>query len=218
MTTAFRLTVCAGSFEDARRALALLERMTDLPLAEIAGVLLEDPRHAEAAALPHQRLVTFGGGLTTAPSPAALAQRAARDAAAFRTDLERLAAARRAAWRFERRSGALAAALADAEEMILLAHAGALRPSRRVVLIAPPGGAGAGWPLAEALARAMGGHVEELPAPEDAEGREALVARVGRMSAAALVVARGPDAPWPAEALEPLVEAARCPVLLTGTG
>lgn len=233
-TASWRVLVGAGSFADAEAALQLIDRLDRRRLSELGGLLLEEMLLADLASLPAQRVVTPGGTLKGAPSRRQLGALFEREAAAFRAALSRVAKSRK--WAFERRQGELIGGLYEAAhgwDMLFVGHCATHRFPGQVVLIAPPPEASRrAAELAGDLASVLGRGLRVLslapkqaatgahPAaePEYFENTAALLARLSRLPAAALVVdlAAGPF--HGAEGLRQLHEAARCPVVVLGAG
>lgn len=232
-TTSWRVLVGAGSFADARAALQLVERFAGPHLAELGGVFLEEARLSEIADLPMQRVVTPGGMLTGAPSRQQIVRLLERDAAAFRKMLSGVAQTRK--WAFERRRGELIGSLCEAAEgwdMLFVGHSVLHRSAGRVVLIAPPPQASQrATDLAGEIAHALGTGVHTLSltpgqgaarpdqtVPECFEDAGALLSRLSRIPAVALVVdlAAGPF--HGVDDLRRLHAAARCPIIVFGAG
>ncbi len=230
-TASLRVLVGAGSFADAEAALQMIDRL-DRRLGELGGLFLEEMLLAEIAALPAQRVVTPGGMLKGAPSRRQLGALFEREAAAFRASLSRVAKTRK--WEFERRQGELIGALYEAAQgwdILFVGHSATHRFPGQVVLIAPPPGAPQrAAEMAGDLASGLGRGLRSLslaperaatagePSAECFTDAAALLSRLSRLPAAALVVdlAAGPF--HGAEGLRQLHEAARCPILVLGAG
>lgn len=230
-SSSWRVLIGAGNFADAQSALALVEQLAGARLAELGGVFLEEEHLADVIALPAQRVVTFGGALTTAPTRKQLGSLLDREARAFHEMLSSVAQSRK--WRFERRRGELMGSLCKAAEgwdILLVGHRVARSSHGRVALIAPPKEATPrAAALAGELAQALGASLISLSlrpgpaAPEQAQAAveqfddaEALLSRLRRMPVAALVldVAAGPFRS--ADELRRVHMAARCPLIVLG--
>ncbi len=226
-----RILIGAGSFADARAALRLAERLAGDLAAELGGMLVEEAILYEIADLPKPRVITSSGTMIVAPSRARLRTLVEGDARAFRETLSALARSRK--WSFERRRGELISGLCQAArgwDLLLLGHRETQRLPGRVVLIAPPEGAGeAAAGLAGDLAAALRTDVVALrlgpeqpggtaQGSEHLGGEDALLARIGRIHAAAVVLdlSAGPLRTY--DQLRRLHAAARCPLVVLGAG
>lgn len=226
-----RILIGAGSFVDARGALLLAERLAKTLAAEVGGILVEETIIAEIADLPGQRVITSSGALVMAPSRQQVRTLLESDAIAFRRSLSALAWARK--WSFERQSGELISGLCNAArgwDLLLLGHRETHRRKGDVVLIAPhPDAPQEASSLAEELARSLGAHVIRLTPdvrnPDAAiersdfasiEDEDALLARIGRINAAAVVLDLGAGPLRTHDHLRHVLAAARCPVLVIG--
>lgn len=230
-TRAWRIMVGAGSFADAREALVLLDRLDGHRGGEIGGVLVEETICTETAGMPGQRVVTAAGVMTVAPSANQLRRQFENDARAFRDMLSAIAGHRK--WSFEHRQGELLGLLREAAgdwDMLLVGHRKTHRLPGRVILIGPPEGAGSrASGFAGDLARVLGTDVHrlsllaegqtppgEIAGTERFTSEEALLDRLGRIPAAALVLDLTAGAPVGHDRLQALIAAARCPTFVLG--
>jgi hypothetical protein len=206
-----RVLIGAESFADAQQALRLVDRLGDAMIATLAGLMVEDDRLAMLPRMARQRLVTPGGALADPPDPRGTARWRDSDAAAFRGLLATVA--RQRDWTFDRAPGGIAAVAAHLAEydMVVLGCRAMHRLPGQVVLISGPGAATeAASLLVNTLASALRTGVTEIAG----SGTRLPADRLARMAAAAVVIDLGSEC-WPdPAALEELVAAARCPVLL----
>lgn len=207
--TGLRILIGAESLADAEAALRLVERLPDRDMTELGGLLL---RAADIGAIPRlarQRLVTPGGALLPAPDTPA-AGWPAREATQFRARLAAVARSRR--WVFQDQPEEIGriARFTESWDVVILGCRLLHRLPGRVVLVAGAGGASPETArFAGDIARSLG--TETATLPNDAQ----LLARLARIPAAAVVLDLGPDPlPGPA-ALRALIDAARCPVILS---
>mgnify|MGYP005851961455 CR=1 FL=1 len=224
-----RALIGAGNLADARAAIQLLERLSDLRFSEFGGLYLEDSLLTDLARLPSQRLVTVGGMLADRPSHHMLRRISQADAAAFRDMLGRIARDRE--WSFQHRRGKLIHSLLAAAkgwDMVIVGQrmVGGFRGP--VVVVAPRAGApGRAMALAEGLARRVGTGVRTLSLERATAGRpaahpgleyfvneQALLAHLARLPAAGVIVDLAADEAWPPDRLNDLYDAARCSILL----
>ncbi|SEQ14711.1 hypothetical protein [Thalassovita taeanensis] len=228
-----RLLIGAGSFADALGALRLAERLAETLAGDLGGLLVEEAVVTEVVGLPGQRVVTASGTLVVAPTRQQVRTLMEGDAKAFRDTLSGLAQSRTRNWSFERRHGDLIGGLCEAArgwDLLLLGYRETHRRAGRVVLIAPPTGASQVAPdLAEDLAKALRTdlYVLSLDAdaamPEDEGGHReqftsdtAMLGRISRMNASAVVLDLSTGPLRTHNQLRHLLAAARCPVLVLG--
>jgi len=231
--SARRILIGAGSFADARAALRLVERLTASLSAELGGMLVEETMLAELADLPRQRVITSRGTFVVAPSPSQIRIAIESDAKAFRQTLSALA--QRQKWSFERRRGELISGLCETAkgwDVLLLGHRETHRLNGQVILIAPPADASqSAEDLAEDLASGLGtstirlsmdparpGTFDVFPVTEHFADEDALLTRIGRIHASAVVLdlSAGPLRTY--DQLRHLLAAARCPIVVLGAG
>lgn len=206
-----RVLIGAESFADAQQALRLVDRLGDAMIATLAGLMVEDDRLAMLPRMARQRLVTPGGSLADPPDPRGSARLRDSDAAAFRGMLATVA--RQRAWSFDRATGGIAAVAAHLAEydMVVLGCRAMHRLPGLVVLIADPAAAtDPARRLADALAATLQTGVAEIAG----SAAQLPAERLARMAATAVVIDLGTGDPPDPAALEELVAAARCPVLL----
>lgn len=222
-----RILIGAGSFADARAALLLAERLGGMSAAEVGGLLMEEVILSEIADLPRQRVITSSGRLIIAPSQRQIRTLIESDAKAFQSMLSGLARTKKCF--FERRRGELISGLCDAAkdwDMLLLGHRDIHRLTGHVVLIAPPPNTSrASVNVAKELALALqtettsvsfGEAAEKAHAEEYFSTEDALMTRVGRIHASAVVLdlSAGPLRTY--DQLRRLLAAARCPIVVLG--
>ena len=216
-----RVLVCAANFAGAQSALAIADRLVQLFGMDIGGLFPEDFAALDKVVSPGQRIVTATGTLLVAPSRGQLEQVFSGEARAFQGALSRLAERHTLTWSFERRSGEMMESLCQAARGwdILLIGQRRLRDRSGPVLNVGSAGQDSdqNHDLTARLARALGTYVTDLTAAtETAEDRQAILARVSRMHGA-LVVTDATHGPFRSEEeLRQLIDAARCPVLVTG--
>ncbi len=220
-----RVLVCAASYADARDAMRIAERLARLVGIDLGGLFLEDPEATELAASPHQRIVTASGMLVLAPGRRQMQLVMSGEARAFRAELSRIAERHALRWSFERISGEPVRCLcraAQSWDMLLIGHRRLLDRRGPVLVLRPAGAPSAAddselSELASRLASALGSYVQQIaPAGDSPADTEALLDRIGRLHAA-LVLTDATDGPFcTGSGLRRLVEAARCPVLVTG--
>ncbi|WP_137700648.1 hypothetical protein [Marimonas lutisalis] len=209
-----RVLVGAGSLADARAALALAGPLSELMPADLGGVFLEEELFAELDEGPYSAFVSVWG--TVQASPARLRAVLESEGKAFRKALGELTGAAEADLSFRRHRGEHVASLctlARGWDIVVLGYA-APRPARLVIIqIGAPGpSAGDGPGLADILAKRMGAQI--LTAPD---GDEATLLRWLNRTRAMAVVLDMRHGPIRDQAqLRRLVDAARCPVLITG--
>jgi len=214
-----RILVGAGSFADARAALAILDRLAGFGISDIGGLFLEDRGMMEAAAPRMSALVSPRGAIRGMPSRQGLRLMWQSDARAFREQLMQLAARRRLRWSFERLPGDPVADLCGAAQSwdwLLIGHLPSGRQSGKVVGVAhEDGGQDGVAELTAALAQSLRSGAELIP---DTTPEVDILSRLGRLHAAAVVIdaATGPFRS-PAQ-IRALLGAARCPVLVLGAG
>lgn len=222
-----RILIGAGCFADARAVSRLAERLAAMFTAEVGGLLMEEVILSEIADLPRQRVITSSGRLIVAPSQRQIRTLIESDAKAFRRMLSGLARSKK--YFFERRRGELISGLCEAAkdwDVLLLGHRDIHRLTGRVVLIAPPPNTSrASENVAKELALALQTETTSLAlgeAGEKAEAEEyfptedALMTRVGRIHASAVVLdlSAGPLRTY--DQLRRLLAAARCPIVVLG--
>lgn len=229
----WRILIGAGSFADAQAALRLVERFAVSRAAELGGMFLEEGFLAEISDLPKRNVITSWGGLAVAPTPRQIHSQIESDAKAFREMLSGVARSRK--WTFERRRGELIGGLCAAAagwDLLLVGYRELHRFPGQVILIAPPADAAQrAVGLANDLAGALKVGVRALtlsagPAGPGAgamdierfDDESALLARLARIPASALVidVSAGPLRSF--DALRRVFAAARCPVVVLGAG
>lgn len=208
-----RVLIGAESSMDAEAALRLVERLADSDVSELGGLMLRLSDITAVPRLARQRLVTPSGHLEPAPDAGAAARWPAREAAAFRKRL--IAIARNRKWVFEAQPGDMRriVGLTETWDAVIVGCRLMHRLPGRVVLVSGPGGAAPQTARFTAeIARSM--HTEITPMPRDDD----LPARLARQSVTAVIVdLGGSPAPDPAF-LTAVIDAARCPVILTGGG
>lgn len=224
-----RVLVCAASYADARDAMRIAERLARLVGIDLGGLFLEDPEATELAASPHQRIVTASGTLVVAPGRRQMQLVMSGEARAFRAELSRIAERHALRWSFERITGEPMRCLcraAQSWDMLLIGHR-RLLDRRGPVLVLRPADTASGAPsaaddselseLASRLAAALGSYVQQIaPAGDSPADTEAFLDRIGRIHAA-LVLTDATGGPFrTGSGLRRLVDAARCPVLVTG--
>lgn len=212
-----RILVGAGSYADARAALAILDRLSDFGITDIGGLFLEDSGMMEAAASRMSALVSPRGTIRGAPSHQALRLMWQSDARAFRERLMQLAARRALRWSFERQPGEPVAGLCGAAQSwdwLLIGHLPSGAHAGRVVGIAPAreGGDGVAQ-LTEALAHSLRSGAVLIP---DSTSEAEILARLEHLHAAAVVVDAASGPFRTAAQIRALLAAARCPVLVLG--
>lgn len=228
-----RILIGVGSFADAGAALRLAERLVANLTAEVGGVLVEETVLAELAEMPGQRVITASGAFIVAPSRHQIRTVADSDAKAFQQMLSGLTRSKDCF--FERRHGELIRELCEAAkawDLLLLGYRETLRLTGRVVMLAPSAGASrAMLDLTEDLSRLLGASTVRMSlAPEPAEAgnvplgseqfpsEEALLERIGRIHASAIVVDLSAGPLRTHDQLRRLFAAARCPVFVLGAG
>lgn len=228
-----RILIGAGSFADARAALRLVERLDENLAKELGGVFVEDTMIAELADIPRQRVITSSGTVVVAPSRHQIRTVIESDANAFRQMLSGLA--RQHKWSFERRRGELISGLCEAAkgwDLLLLGYRETHRFSGHVILIAPPDNKSQSAGLfAEDLARALDAATVRMslsptPAPVSGEptdtefftNEDALLARIERTHASAIVLdlSAGPLRTY--DQIRRLLTAGRCPIVVIDAG
>ncbi len=212
-----RILVGAGSFADARAALAILDRLAGFGISDIGGLFLEDTGVMEATASRMSGLVSPRGTIRVVPSRQHLRLMWQSDARAFRDRLMQLAARRALRWSFERLPGDPVAGLCGAAQSwdwLLIGHPPSGVHTGKVVGIAhaEEGGDGVGQ-LAEGLAQSLRTGVELIP---DSRPEAEILARLERVHAAAVVVDAAGGPFRTAAQIRALLSAARCPVLVLG--
>ncbi|TDE37089.1 hypothetical protein [Antarcticimicrobium sediminis] len=213
-----RILVGAGSFADARAALAILDLLSGVGITDIGGLFLEDREVMEAATPRTSALVSPRGAIGTAPSRQVLRLMWRSDARAFRDRLIQLAARRALRWSFERAPGEPVAGLcnvAHSWDWLLIGHLPSGAHAGRVVGVfhgAAAGGDGVGE-LTEGLARSLGTGAELIA---DTLPEADILARLERVHAAAVVIDAGAGPFRTAAQIRALLAAARCPILVLG--
>ncbi|GAA6200791.1 hypothetical protein [Aquicoccus sp. SU-CL01552] len=214
-----RILVGAGSYADARAALAILERLAGFGISDIGGVFLEDRGMMEAAAPGLCALVSPRGALRGVPSRHGLRRMWQSDARAFREQLMQLAARQSLRWSFERLPGDPVADLCGAAQSwdwLLIGHLPAGRHAGKVVGIAhEDGGPDGVAELTGVLAQSLRTGVELIP---DTTPEVDILSRVGRLHAAAVVVDAATGPFRTSGQIRALLDVARCPVLVLGAG
>lgn len=212
-----RILVGAGSFADARSALAILDRLLNFGITDIGGLFVEDRGAIDAAAPRMSALVGPRGTLRATPTPQLLNLMWQSDARAFRDRLMQLAARRALRWSFERQPGEPVAGLCGAAQSwdwLLIGHLPSGAHAGRVVGIAPAaeGGDGVGQ-LTEALAQSLRSGALLIP---DNTPEAEILARLEHLHAAAVVIDAASGPFRTATQIRALLAAARCPVLVLG--
>lgn len=212
-----RILVGAGSYADARAALAILDRLAGFGITDIGGLFLEDSGMMEAATSRMSALVSPRGAIRGAPSLQALRLMWQSDARAFRDRLQQIAARRALRWSFERQPGEPVAGLCGAAQSwdwLLIGHLPSGVHAGRVVGIAPTreGGDGVGQ-LTEALALSLRSGAVLIP---DSTPEAEILSRLERLHASAVVVDAASGPFRTAAQIRALLAAARCPVLVLG--
>ena len=225
-----RILIGAECFADAKAAMVIAEHLVRLVSAELGGLLLEDAEFEQIVATPHQRIITAEGTFLAAPTQAQIRRAVAGDARAFRASLERVASGLAINWSFAQRSGALFPLLREAAsdwDLLVIGHRGIHRRAGRVVVIQP---LSADTPevrgLIEGLAGALRAEIlQVVAAPEHDRGgggmadpatEDQMLARIGRLNAAVVVVDATAGPLRTEDQLRHLLDAARCPVLVFG--
>lgn len=213
-----RILVGAGSYADARAALAILDRLAGFGITDIGGLFLEDRGVIEAAAPRMSALVGPRGTLRGSPSRRLLHLMWQSDARAFRERLMQFAARRALRWSFDRMPGEPVTGLCGAAQSwdwLLIGHLPSGAHHGKVVGIlhaGAEGGDGVGQ-LAEALAKSLRTGVELVP---DSMSEAQILARVERLHASAVVTDAAAGPFRTAAQIRALVASARCPVLVLG--
>ena len=213
-----RILVGAGSFADARSALAILDRLLTFGITDIGGLFLEDRGAIEAAAPRISALVGPRGTIRGTPTPQLMQLMWQSDARAFRDTLMQLAARRALRWSFERQPGDPVAGLCGAAQSwdwLLIGHLPSGAHAGRVVGIyhaGAEGGDGVGQ-LTEALAQSLRSGAEMIA---DTLPEAEILARLEHLHAAAVVVDAASGPFRTAAQIRALLSAARCPVLVLG--
>lgn len=224
-----RILIGAGSYADAKAALKLAQNLVESLSAEFGGVLFEETLVADLATRPGQRVVTYGGSVTPAPSAARLRAMIDHDIKAFREALRRFATLHRRAWSFEHRQGDMIAgicAAADGWDILLLGNVPQPVSQARVVLVAPSNGtAEDARGVARKLAQDLKADFVTVAVQEPATAHggaltwadeSGLLKWLSRASASAIVL-DATAGPFRSQTqLRRLVDAARCPVLVLG--
>ena len=205
-----RVLLFAGCYADAGPAIGLAVTLAQQMQAVLEGVLALDPRMeaAEGAALV---MAGRARGTTLALSRERLSLAYAADARAFRSRLDAAAARLSIRWSFRTDTGALpdlALGLRRPGDAVILGHRRFL-PLRGPVIALEEGEDGPAARLASDLARALNLRARVLPAGTPAAALEPLA-----ISALILPQSVQDD---PAR-LAALIDAARCPVLLSPAG
>jgi len=234
-----RVVVAASCHADAEAALALAAALARMTGAELHGVLVRDQAVIEAATHPGARLLGYGGRPAPRMSGEAMLRAFEADARRLERDLARLSKpARGAAFRIltGRLPEALRTAAAAGDFAVLgfrrLRYHGRPDAGRDGADLVLALGAGIDPPaFAADLARALGRHLVVLAASGEEtriaawfdarpgprpdirayRGAEGLVAALDRLGPEGVVLATEERDP---RALDRLVEAARCPVIL----
>ncbi|MFC6689307.1 hypothetical protein [Jhaorihella thermophila] len=218
-----RVLVCAASCSDAETALTIAEQLARLWGIDLGGVFLQESAVLESASLPSQRIVTATGALMDRPDPQRLRHILDREARAFEAALSRFAERYSLHWRLEAGGGGTLQTLwqvARGWDLLLIGQRLSRAPAGPVLLIAPEG---TGNPelsdLAQRLAEGLGTFVERLsPQGYTTEDRQALLDRINRTRAALVLTDAAQGSFHDERALRDLVEAARCPVLVSQAG
>lgn len=228
-----RLLIGAGSYADAHGAVGLAELVADIVDGDLGGLFVEETVVTELVALPGQRVVTSSGTLVVAPSQQQVRTLLESDAVAFRDMLSGLARAKTRKWSFERRHGELISNLCKAAngwDILLLGYRETHRHAGRLVLIAPPEAAPqVSVDLATTLAEASKTGLLELCFGQDNWKRDlpgvqfenfetetAMLARLSRINASAVVLDLSAGPLRTEDQLRHLLAVARCPVLVLG--
>ncbi len=228
-----RILIGAGSFADARAALRLVDRLAEGLVTEVGGMLVEETVVAELADLPRQRVITSSGTFVVAPSRRQIRTVIESDARAFRKMLSAMSQPQK--WTFERRHGELISGLCEAAkgwDLLLLGHREIHRLTGRVVLIVPSVKASQTVEdLAEELASRLGTCTVRLslvPAPAETpeispqsecyDSEDALLQRIARIHASAVVLDLSAGPLRTNDQLRHLFAAARCPIVVVGAG
>lgn len=228
-----RILIGAGSFADARAALRLVERLAENLATELGGVFVEDTTLTELASLPGQRIITSGGTVVVTPSRRQIRTVVESDARAFRKMLSRMA--RQQKWSFEHRHGELISGLCEAAkgwDLLLLGHRETYGFSGHVVLLEPLDGASeATEKLAEDLASRLDADMirmslattptkipSDISETEYFTSEDALLARIERIHASAIVLdlSAGPLRTY--GQLRRLLASGRCPIVVLDAG
>jgi hypothetical protein len=224
-----RLLIGAGCFADAQAALQLAEQIAGSLAGDLGGLLVEETIFTEVVDLPGQRVVTSSGTLVVAPSRQQVRTLIESDAKAFRDTLSGLAQSKACKWSFERRRGDLIGGLCAAAvgwDILILGHRETHRQAGKVVLITPPAFAQqSAVGFAEDLAKVLQVDLDVVSlgivdtsvqqgGPRSSE--DALLARVNRTNAAAVVLDLSAGPLHTHDQLRHLLAVARCPVLVLG--
>ncbi len=211
----WRILIGAVSFADAESVLRLAEKISTVLTLDLGGLLIED---SDATGSPQARLVTLSGNLVPGPSVEQAGVIARAEARAFRAALSRLADARGVGWSFETRTGGLVSGLIGESrgwDLLAIGYRQTHRPSGRIILLgAERGEGGEAEAVVDALAATLGTRVERLPRPDDDDTLD----RLSRSHAAAVVVELSDGEVLAEDALQRLIDAARCPVLIVAAG
>lgn len=228
-----RILIGAGCFADAEAAMRLVDRiLTSLP-AELGGVLVDEDVMGGGARWPGQRVVTMRGALVAPPSLPQIRTLQASDARAFRNRLAALARTQSLKWSFERRGGDLIHGMFEAAQgwdILLLGHRELhKRPGHVVILTSDPTASDRAAALARNLAGVLTTSVLTLCLSDKDAGSDAtgsvritvrspadLLAHLGRINAAAVVIDLATSPPQMQDQLRQLLDAARCPVAVLG--
>lgn len=220
MTPIGRILVGAGSFADARAALALMRDLVRRSGAQIGGLLVEETTFAEVPRLGRQRIVTHSGAMIAAPTPRQVRAMIERDARAFEAALAEFAGVTRP---LARGQGDLALSAWEASQgwdAVVLGQRALHALPGRIVLIAPPGDATSDAPAF--AAEIAGANRRALFSLEIAEGVDATTAksvlldRIARINCTAVVLDRTAGPLRDVDTIRRLLSVARCPVFVLG--
>lgn len=224
-----RVLIGAGSYADAASALKILKAATQERHMTLGGMMVVDQRALALCDIPNQRSVSSTGVLSRVPDPKWVTALIEADAKAFRASLAELAALVGSSWVFAQTMGDLVRDILhtqDVWDVIVFGHTKPYVAHGKIVVISAGGARNADLThFADRLAaqngtervdlnmgRAQGGEPGTLHGPTF----EATLALVSRMSPLAVLVEASEDLLQQADALQKLLDAARCPVLVFG--
>ena len=213
-----KLIIAAESLGGADAALTLCRAILDWASATPSGLIVE-PEGTAIWTGRDPKLVSTRGTLLAAPTLDGLKRMAKGDATELAARLSNLARALNMEWDCNLAAGELVsaacAALAE-EDILLLGQRPMFRSRSRVLLLGGQEGASkTSRDLAEVLARASRTTVTVL-LPDALADDDAIVARVDRTHAAAVVVDLDAGPVTGEDSLRRLYMAARCPVVALG--
>lgn len=222
-----RVLIGAGSYADAASALKILRLATQERRMTLGGMMVVDRRALALCDIPNQRIVSSTGALSRLPEPKQITALIEADAKAFRASLAELAAPGGSSWVFAQTMGDLVSDILhspDVWDVIVLGHTKPYAARGKIVVISIGAAHNADLTRFADLLAAQnatervdlgvgGGEAGSLHRP----AFEAALALLSRMSPLAVLVEASEDLLQETDALQKLLDAARCPIFVFGT-